>query len=160
MDEAGLLDAGDDLDLDAGLVAGPVEELLGVLGLAHRAGGHGADVGVVRPSAMRAQALEGGDAPVDGVGGRAASCRPPPEPRRTISFSRAMTSNGRRHGAGHDEVHRVRPMSMAATTMWNEFVPMSMAASWAFASRPVDSLPQARPSSLHAGGRRRRTASP
>jgi len=45
LDEAGFLHPGDDLDLDPGLVAGPVDEHLGVLGLTHRAGGHRRDRG-------------------------------------------------------------------------------------------------------------------
>ena len=43
VDEARLLDAGDDLDLDVGLAPGAADEDVVVLGLAHRAGGDGAD---------------------------------------------------------------------------------------------------------------------
>ena len=47
VDEAGLLPAGDDLDLDPGLAPGPVEEAVVVLRLADGGGGHAPQLGAV-----------------------------------------------------------------------------------------------------------------
>ena len=67
VDEAGLLDARDHLELDAGLVTGPLDEPLVVLGLAHGAGGHGPDGRVVDVGDLL-EAAQRGHAAVDGVG--------------------------------------------------------------------------------------------
>ena len=66
VDQAGLLDPRDHLDVDAGLVPRPVEELVGVDRLADGAGGDGPHG---RPEAVGdvAHPAEGGDAAVDGV---------------------------------------------------------------------------------------------
>ena len=122
VDEPGLLDAGDDLDLDAGLVAGPARGTR--RGSPPRAPRSVATARIVGAVAVGdpAEAVERGDAAVDGVGRRARFMSPEPEPSRTISFSRAMTSNaGRRFGRSTSPAR--------ATTRWNELVPMSMAAS-------------------------------
>ena len=108
VDEAGLLEAGDDLDPDAGLGAGPAEEDVPVLGLPDRAGGHGPHAWRRAPRRSAGWRTERGDAPVDGVVLETASCRPPPEPSRTMSFSRASTSKrSDADGPGHHQVERV-----------------------------------------------------
>src|SRR5690606_35841765 len=69
-----------------------------------------------------------------------------PEPSRTISFSRAMTSKAGPAGPSAPSTSPTR-----ATTMWNEFVPMSMAASGRSVTASL--LPQ--PGfALHPTGRR------
>ena len=65
MDQAGLLGAGDHLDVDARLAAGPVEEDTGVGRLAHGAGGDGAQRGAVAVDDA-AHPAQAGDAPLDG----------------------------------------------------------------------------------------------
>ncbi len=70
MDEARLLDAGDDLDVDARLVVGASDEVVVVLRLPHRARRDRSDrrrFGFRDATHVR----EGSDAPVDGVGGEA-----------------------------------------------------------------------------------------
>ena len=70
---------------------------------------------------------------------------PEPDPRRTISFSRAMTSKAGPAGPSTPSTSSTR-----ATTMWNEFVPMSMAASGR--SLTPSLLPQSGLSLHPAGG--------
>ena len=67
VDQPGLLGAGDDLDVDARLVACPVEEDVGVGRLAHGAGGDGAQRGAVAVGDA-AHPAQAGDAAVDGFG--------------------------------------------------------------------------------------------
>ena len=115
VNEARLLGAGDDARPDAGLLLDGGEEVAAVLGLARGAGGGGEDlVDLVRVG----EALELRER----LQGRAhapsrVSLRPsrPPAPRRTISFSRSMTS-------------KERSGRTRTTIMWTELVPMSMAA--------------------------------
>ena len=66
VDQAGFLDPRDDLDVDAGLLPRPVEELVGVHRLADGAGGDGPH-GRPEAGGDLAHPPEGGDAAVDGV---------------------------------------------------------------------------------------------
>ena len=136
MDEAGLLDAGDDLDLDVGLVAGPADEVLGVLGLAHRARGDGARSGADEMSATWRNRVSAA-MPRSMASGASSFMSPPLEPRRTASFSSAITS-------------KWPSSSKRATTRWMELVPMSTAARFSamgqaliHASRSLGQLRQA-----------------
>ena len=69
MDEARLLEAGDDFDIPAGLDFGPGDEGLGVAGVAHGGGGDDADLidAVFLDSLL--EALEGFEGEGHGVGG-------------------------------------------------------------------------------------------
>ena len=67
VDEARFLHAGDDRDEHAGFVGGPVDEHVAVLRLAHRRGGHRGDGRAVHLGHL-AEAIEGGDGTIDGVG--------------------------------------------------------------------------------------------
>ena len=157
MDEAGLLDPGDDLDLDAGLVAGPVA------GTRRRSRPRAPRWWPRRrcrrrgPSAMLAEAGRGRRRRGRWPRRRAASCRPPPEPSRTISFSRAMTSNGGPSpDRGHDQVERVGADVDARRPCRNEFVAdVDGGRAAPSSAAPPSSSCRSPAVALHAGGRRR-----
>ncbi len=114
VDEAGLLDPGDDLDLDAGLVAGPAR------GSPRRSRPRAPRWwrrprrGASEMSATRRNRVSA-SMPRSMASGASSFMSPPPEPSRTVSFSSAMTS-------------KWPTSSKRATTRWIELVPMSMAA--------------------------------
>ena len=68
VDEAGLLRTRHHVHLDSGFIPGPPEELVAVLGLPHRAGGHSPDLGP-GPVGQLAEAAQGVDPSLHGVGG-------------------------------------------------------------------------------------------
>jgi hypothetical protein len=74
MDEPRLLDAADDVHVDARLAPGSIDEQLCVLGLAHRARGDGVDLGVADLGDLP-EALERLDAAVDRHGVERATTR-------------------------------------------------------------------------------------
>ena len=106
VDQAGLLGAGDDLDVDARLGAGAVEEGLGVDRFTYGARGHGAQRGVVAVDDA-AHPAQAGDAPVDGLGGHHLHVA------ATVPESDDLLLAGQRleaiaaGGTGHDEVEAV-----------------------------------------------------
>ena len=114
VDEPRLLGPGDDAGRDPRLAVDRGEELAAVLGFARRAGRDGQDlVDLVRLGEPRNfDSVCSAAAIASAVSARPSS---PPAPRRTISFSRSMTSK--------DRSGRTR-----TTIMWIELVPMSMAA--------------------------------
>ena len=113
VDEASLLDAGDDLDVHARLVSGPARNS-SWFSASRTALVATARMGAPEMSAIwrkRASAAT----PLSMASAASTFMSPPPDPRRTISFSLPTTSN------------RSSPATRA-TTRWKEFVPTSIAA--------------------------------
>ena len=114
MDQPCFLDTADDVDVDARFAARSFDEHVGVLGLANRTGRDGIDL---RPRLISAifRNRSRVSMPRSMASGSSSFMSPEPEPSRTISFSRAITS-------------KLVPSPNRATTRWIEFVPMSIAA--------------------------------
>jgi hypothetical protein len=108
VDQAGLLDPGHDLDVDAGFPASPVQELVTVLGLAHGAGRDGSHrrTVAVGDASEPAQRLDGA---VDRIRRQLLHLRGPrTEPDHLLLAGEDLepVAVG---GASHHEVERVRP---------------------------------------------------
>ena len=117
MNEAGLLDPGDDLDVHAGLLPGPPEEHAAVLRLPDGAGRHRRDRGAMDVRDLP-EARQGGDPPVDRILIEVLHVTAPrAEPHHLLLPLEDLQAPEAPH-AGDHEMDRVRPDVDGGEDLW------------------------------------------